>query len=588
MTWETGRHVSQIYLNTAPQGANTGQQTVLVAELFDLSLDPQAPIAGATIQMSVGGSACNATTNGSGIGSCSVTLASAGTFTLTAFYAGSASYTASTAAKGFVVLPGTNTATAPGAPTIGSAIAGNGQVTVSFTSPTSDGGSPITGYVVACTPVGGGTTVTATGTASPITVTGLTNGVAYSCTASAINSVGTGPPSAASNVVTPIAQGQVTTVATGLNNPRGLAFGPNWILYVGEAGLGAGNGAGGVGDGVGLTGSVGAIKGIATANPTFKRIVTGLASFADPDGVVGPDGVSPLGNGDIHIIMAESTRGVLADDPNADPAIAAQFGRLLQASPSGHWRVVADVGDFDYFFTEQNKDQPWAPAGQFPDANPYAVLSVPGRQYVVDAAANTVDEVGANGAVKIIAYVPNPLFPATPGGPPVIPISDAVPTCVAQGADGFLYVGTLPFGATFARFSDPTNAQGHAFWAALPPQAKVYRFNPNRPNIFLTEADVWASGLDPITGCGFGKGAFYATEFFTQASGFTSGAVVRIAINPDGSAGARTFLGVGVLHEPNGFAAGADWSIYVSNNSTSPGVAQISGAPVGEVVRVDH
>ena len=40
---------------------------------------------------------------------------------------------------------------------------------------------------------------------------------------------------------------QLTTVATGLNNPRSVAFGPGDILYVGEAGLGAGNGLGGVG-----------------------------------------------------------------------------------------------------------------------------------------------------------------------------------------------------------------------------------------------------------------------------------------------------------------------------------------------------
>jgi hypothetical protein len=99
---------------------------------------------------------------------------------------------------------------------------------------------------------------------------------------------------------------------------------------------------------------------------------------------------------------------------------------------------------------------------------------------------------------------------------------------------------------------------------------------------------VWASGLNPITGCGFGNGAFYVTEYFTQASQFQSGDVVRIAINPNGSPGARTILGAGVLHQPNGFAAGADGSIYVSNNSTSPGVAQTLGAPVGEVVRVNH
>jgi hypothetical protein len=387
---------------------------------------------------------------------------------------------------------------------------------------------------------------------------------------------------------TAVAHGQVTPVATGLNSPRGLAFGPGGILYVAEAGLGAGNGTGGAGNGVGFTGSLGEVEGLSTAHPTFGRIITGLASVSNSGDVVGPDGVSPLGNGDIHIIMAESTPGVLSSDPSANLAIAEQFGRLLKASQSGNWKVVADVGGFDFAFADQNKNQPWAPAGQFPDANPYAVLSLPGRQYVADAGSNTLDEVRQNGPVRIIAYVPNPLFPATPGGPLVIPISDAVPTCVAQGPDGFLYVGTLAFGATFARFSDPTNAHHHAFWAGLPPQAKVYRISPDRPDIFLTEADVWASGLNPITGCGFGNGAFYVTEFITQVSNFQSGDVVRIAINPNGSAGTRTSLGVGALHQPNGFAAGADGSIYVSNNSTSPGVAQVPGGQVGEVVRVDH
>ncbi len=386
-----------------------------------------------------------------------------------------------------------------------------------------------------------------------------------------------------------VAQAQVTPVATGLNSPRGLAFGPGGILYVGEAGLGAGNGAGGAAPGLGFTGSVGQIRNVTAPHPVYNRIVTGLASTAgSPDEVVGPDGVSVLGNGDIHIIMAESTMGVVAEEPGANPAIAGQFGRLLKASQSGNWKVVADVGDFDYVWTDQNKNAPWAPAGQFPDANPYSVLSLPGHQFVVDAGANTVNEVSENGSVKIIAFVPNPLFPAVPGGPGVIPISDAVPTCIAQGADGFLYVGTLPFGATFARFSDPQNQHGHAFWAGLPPQAKVYRINPNSSNVFLTEASVWASGLNPITGCGFSNGAFYVTEFFTQASQFQTGDVVRIAINLNGSAGARTALGVGALHQPNGFAAGANGSIYVSNYSTSPGVAQAPNGPVGQVVRVDH
>src|SRR5438105_2112081 len=115
---------------------------------------------------------------------------------------------------------------------------------------------------------------------------------------------------------------QLTTVATGLNNPRGLAFGPGDILYVGEAGLGAGNGTGGVGMGQGFTGSLGEIRDLSSSTPIYTRIVTGLASNADSGGVTGPDAVSPLGNGNLHIMMSESTIKIVADNPQVNPALA--------------------------------------------------------------------------------------------------------------------------------------------------------------------------------------------------------------------------------------------------------------------------
>lgn len=65
----------------------------------------------------------------------------------------------------------------PGAPTITTATAGPGEAIVSFTPPSSDGGSPITAYTVACTPVGGGAPVTGSGSGSPILVSGLTTGM---------------------------------------------------------------------------------------------------------------------------------------------------------------------------------------------------------------------------------------------------------------------------------------------------------------------------------------------------------------------------------------------------------------------------
>ena len=90
----------------------------------------------------------------------------------------------------------------PGAPTIGTASAGNAQATVTFSAPACVG-SPggITSYTVTSTPG----SITGTGASSPITVSGLANGTAYTFRAKATNAFGTGACSAASNSVTPAA-----------------------------------------------------------------------------------------------------------------------------------------------------------------------------------------------------------------------------------------------------------------------------------------------------------------------------------------------------------------------------------------------
>jgi Domain of unknown function (DUF4082)/Fibronectin type III domain/Bacterial Ig domain len=103
--------------------------------------------------------------------------------------------------------------TPPDAPTAVSASGGSAQATVNWTTPSSDGGSPITSYRV--TPYIGAsaqTPVTVTAPATSKTVTGLTNGTAYTFTVAAINSVGTGPESTPSNSVTPTAPPPSTTI----------------------------------------------------------------------------------------------------------------------------------------------------------------------------------------------------------------------------------------------------------------------------------------------------------------------------------------------------------------------------------------
>lgn len=152
---------------------------------------------------------CTITTGGT------LTFVTAGSCTINADQAGNASYLPATqVTRSFTV-----NAVVPGAPTGVSATAGNGQATVSFTAPASNGGSAITSYTVTSNPGG----FTGTGVASPIAVTGLTNGVTYTFTVTATNSAGLGAASTASSGVTPadappVAGVVSATVAYGSSN----------------------------------------------------------------------------------------------------------------------------------------------------------------------------------------------------------------------------------------------------------------------------------------------------------------------------------------------------------------------------------
>jgi uncharacterized protein (TIGR02145 family) len=89
--------------------------------------------------------------------------------------------------------------TVPGPPTAVSATSGNSSASVAFVAPASNGGTIITVYRVTSNPGG----ITATGTASPINITGLTNGLSYTFTVVATNAVGNSFLSAASTEVIP-------------------------------------------------------------------------------------------------------------------------------------------------------------------------------------------------------------------------------------------------------------------------------------------------------------------------------------------------------------------------------------------------
>jgi len=337
-----------------------------------------------------------------------------------------------------------------------------------------------------------------------------------------------------------------TVIASGLNNPRGLALGDHDTLYVAEAGLGAG-GFGGAVEGDGQTGSITRITKADSRSPQQSRVVTGIWSTAEDHGggleSVGIDGlaIADHGKGALYGIMAEH-----AEDSSTN------FGYLVKVKGK-HLQNRADVGGAGYAWTTAHQNDAWAPAGQFPDANPYGLLMSQGHTYVVDAGANTLDEVLPDGTVTIVAYFPNTA------------LSDSVPTCVAQGPDGALYIGNLSLAEYFQSGAG---------------QSTVYRVDPaatdpSSINTVLNVATVWATGFSTITGCAFDRmGNFYAAEMFEND--------VQIApFNDPTNVAKRSFLTDPLVAAPNGIAVADDGhEVYVSVNTNSESAGQ------GQVVRI--
>jgi hypothetical protein len=146
-----------------------------------------------------------------------------------------------------ILLPGYNPLLVANAPTIGTAsVASATSVSVAFTAPSCTGGSVISTYSAYCTTTG---TNRATGASSPITVTGLTTGTAYTFRVIATNIYGPSYPSGASNSATPAVIGaQVYNIPgtyswvapSGVSAVSVVAVGGGGSVASGQGGTGAG------------------------------------------------------------------------------------------------------------------------------------------------------------------------------------------------------------------------------------------------------------------------------------------------------------------------------------------------------------
>jgi hypothetical protein len=332
---------------------------------------------------------------------------------------------------------------------------------------------------------------------------------------------------------------EITTVATGLHNPRGLNFAPDGSLYVAEAG---GNGTqtqcGLMGDNsTKCYAETGSITRIDFKSGETIRVLEGLPSLISQNGTAGgATGVHDIsfqGFGNTYITVGLGGNPNLRDDYFGADGLS--FGRLARANPSGKFTLRQDLAGFE---AVNNPD------GVVPDSNPYGVLALAGRTIVTDAGGNDLLEVSAKGAITVLAVF-DPIARPTPG-PPFV---QAVPTTVALGPDGNFYVGVLT---------------GGPFTVGL---ANIYRV-PSSGG----DPEVAYSGFTNIIDIAFGPdGSLYVVEIAHPIPNFAGGKLIRIA--PDGT---RTELISGApLFAPGGIAVGNDGALYVTNRSTAPATGEV-------------
>lgn len=320
-------------------------------------------------------------------------------------------------------------------------------------------------------------------------------------------------------------------VMSGLDNPRGLAFAPNGALYVAEAGRG-GPGpclVSGVGE-PRCFGHTGAITRLWMGRQS--RVLEGLESHALPDGSSAccTNDISFNGVGGAYI-----TQGLGGDGAWKAALGSASFGTVIKMAASGKWKVVGDILQHE---TTQN------PAGGPIDTNPFGILAEPGGLLVADAGGNSLLSVAPNGRVGTVAVFPSQPNP-TPVGPPMI---EAVPTAVARGADGALYVGQLT---------------GFPFAQGL---ASIFRVLPGE------SPTVYCGGFKAIMDLAFAAdGSLYVVENATGGLFFAPGTGQLSKVAPDCS---RTTVLSG-LDRPTAVAVGSDGAVYVTNHGVTAGAGEV-------------
>lgn len=327
--------------------------------------------------------------------------------------------------------------------------------------------------------------------------------------------------------------GNVRVLASGLDNPRGIAVGEDGRIFVAEAGNGT-------------TGKIVVLD----RNGRLRTFAGGLPSARSPEGeITGPTNVALPEDGTPVAVIGGGPQNL---DPRFNTTIRVRTGQItadIQAYVNAH----PDPTDLN---------------GNPTDSNPYGAAGLDdARVLVTDAANNTLLMVGPVGRVQTIAKFPNEVISTAnvPGfpGPAAIP-AEAVPTSVAVGPDGYWYVGEL---------------KGFPF---TPGTSRIWRVAPWARNVTCDPTakrgacTLFMDGFTSITGLTFGRdGSLYVVEIVKNgvltffAGGNTVGALYRVRH------GKKTEIAAGRLTLPADVAVGRDGTLFVTNKSVSIGGGEV-------------